>query len=84
MRAQNIQPTGREAFFAENEIIVSKTDPRGIITYANDVFQRVSGFSEAELLGQPHNASATPACRGASSSCCGTRSSAELRFSLTL
>lgn len=56
-----IIPTGREAHFAEEEIIVSKTDLRGIITYANDVFQRVSGFTEAELLGQPHNLIRHPA-----------------------
>lgn len=34
---------------------MSKTDPRGIITYANDTFCRVSGFAETELIGQPHN-----------------------------
>lgn len=48
-------PTGRTLTFDEDEIIVSKTDLRGIITYANDVFVRVSGYSEAELLGAPHN-----------------------------
>ena len=48
-------PTGREITFAEHEIIVSKTDARGVITYANDVFLRVAGYSEAEILGQPHN-----------------------------
>lgn len=47
--------THQEVFFAPEEIIVSKTDLRGIITYANDVFQNVSGYTEAELLGQPHN-----------------------------
>jgi len=47
--------TGRERRFAVDEIIVSKTDLKGIITYANDVFLRVSGFSESELLGRPHN-----------------------------
>lgn len=46
---------GRERSFHEDEIIVSKTDLKGIITYANDVFIRVSGFSEEELLGRPHN-----------------------------
>lgn len=50
-----ILPSGREAFFGEEEIIVSKTDLKGIITYANDVFVRVSGYSEEELLGKPHN-----------------------------
>ncbi len=48
-------PTGREQHFGEDEIIVSKTDLRGIITYANDVFIRVSGYSESELLGAPHS-----------------------------
>ncbi len=49
------RPTGTERFFGTEEIIVSKTDPNGRITYANDVFMRVSGFSEEELLGQPHS-----------------------------
>jgi PAS domain S-box-containing protein len=48
-------PTGRERTFKDHEIIVSKTDPKGVITYANDVFVRVSGFTEEELLGAPHN-----------------------------
>ncbi len=39
----------------DDEWICSKTDTEGIITYANDVFTRVSGYSESELLGQPHN-----------------------------
>ncbi|SMH59841.1 PAS domain-containing protein [Azospirillum agricola] len=47
--------TGHERRFAADEIIVSKTDLKGVITYANDVFLRVSGFSESELLGRPHN-----------------------------
>jgi len=35
--------------------IVSKTDPKGIITYANSKFQEISGFSEDELIGKNHN-----------------------------
>jgi PAS domain S-box-containing protein len=35
--------------------IVSKTDPRGIITYANSKFVEISGYSREELIGQPHN-----------------------------
>jgi PAS domain S-box-containing protein len=48
-------PSGRERSFGEHEIIVSKTDLTGRITYANDVFVRVSGYSERELTGQAHS-----------------------------
>ena len=47
--------TGVERFFDENEIIVSKTDLKGRITYCNDVFLRVAGYTEKECLGQPHS-----------------------------
>ena len=50
-----IRPTGTGRTFADDEIIVSKTDLRGHIVYANRVFLRVSGYTEAEVLGQPHN-----------------------------
>jgi len=36
-------------------VIVSKTDPSGIITYVNDHFIKLSGYSEEELVGQSHN-----------------------------
>lgn len=48
-------PTSREITFAQDDIIVSKTDPKGRINYANDVFCKVSGYAEQELLGQPHS-----------------------------
>lgn len=44
-----------EVFFDADEIIVSKTDTKGKITYTNDVFMRVAGYREGELLGQPHS-----------------------------
>lgn len=47
--------TGVERTFRPDEIIVSKTDLAGRITYANSVFLRVAGFDERELLGQPHS-----------------------------
>ena len=46
-----VAPTGRERTFSKDEVIVSKTDLTGKITYANRVFVRVSGYSEEELLG---------------------------------
>lgn len=35
--------------------LVSKTNPKGQITYCNQAFIDVSGFNEAELLGKPHS-----------------------------
>lgn len=50
-----VRPTGVERTFGIDEIIVSKTDTKGIITYANDVFLRTSAFAESEIVGRPHN-----------------------------
>lgn len=36
-------------------MIVSETDERGIIIYANDDFCSISGYTKEELIGQPHN-----------------------------
>lgn len=55
MTKSKIEPTGREAPYGLEEIIVSKTDLKGRITYANDIFLRVSGYSEGEIIGQPHS-----------------------------
>lgn len=53
--------TGRERYFGEDEIIVSKTDARGIITYANHVFLRIADYRLEEVLGKPHNLIRHPA-----------------------
>jgi PAS domain S-box-containing protein len=50
-----VTPTGREAPFRDGELIVSKTDLKGRITYCNDVFLRVAGFAERDLIGAPHS-----------------------------
>jgi PAS domain S-box-containing protein len=39
----------------ENDFIVSKTDLKGRITYVNKIFMDMAGYTEAELLGKPHN-----------------------------
>ncbi|NLW06147.1 MAG: PAS domain S-box protein [Pseudomonadaceae bacterium] len=46
---------GQEVELCENEIIISKTDPKGRITYANRRFMQIAGYAEPELLGKPHN-----------------------------
>jgi PAS domain S-box-containing protein len=39
----------------EGEVLVSKTDLNGIITYCNNTFIEVSGYHREELIGSPHN-----------------------------
>ena len=39
----------------ENELIISRTDLSGIITYINETFAHISGYEPEELIGKPHN-----------------------------
>ncbi len=53
---KNNQPvTQREIPFPPDTYLVSRTDLKGIITYANDAFVDISGFSREELIGSSHN-----------------------------
>jgi PAS domain S-box-containing protein len=47
--------TDRETAFPIGELIVSQTDREGRITMCNEAFVRMSGFSEHDLLGEPHS-----------------------------
>lgn len=60
MRAA-IAPSGVEKTFRPDQIIVSKTDPQGRLTYVNGLFVEISGYPEHELIGQPHNVIRHPA-----------------------
>ncbi|MCV2356227.1 methyl-accepting chemotaxis protein [Paucibacter sp. B2R-40] len=51
----NLPVTQQEYVLKEGMTIVSRTDLKGRITYINDAFIEASGFTEAELIGQPHN-----------------------------
>ena len=53
--ATKVTPTDREKVMREGDFIVSKTDPKGIITYGNRIFIEFSGYAEEELLGAPHS-----------------------------
>jgi len=55
MTQYKVTPSGVERFFSERDLIVSKTDTRGRITYANDVFRGIAGFSGKELENAPHS-----------------------------
>ncbi len=47
--------TDREIKLDPSQVIMSKTDPKGIIEYANDYFMEICGYEEYELMGKPHN-----------------------------
>lgn len=53
--AHSITPTDVEVFFDRSDLIVSKTDIKGRITYANRTFCDTCGYREAELIGAPHS-----------------------------
>jgi aerotaxis receptor len=44
-----------EVKLAKDTMIVSETDEKGIIIYANDDFCKIAGYSIDELIGEPHN-----------------------------
>ncbi|OJY24439.1 MULTISPECIES: methyl-accepting chemotaxis protein [unclassified Pandoraea] len=53
---RNNQPvTQNEFVIGEHQYLISRTDLKGRITYANPAFVEVSGYSREELLGAPHN-----------------------------
>jgi len=52
---KNLPVTSVERFVEKSRPVVTTTDLKGRITYANPAFIEVSGFSREELIGQPHN-----------------------------
>ncbi|QKJ22676.1 PAS domain-containing protein [Poseidonibacter lekithochrous] len=47
--------TGNEIEITEKDMIVSTTDKKGTIIYANDIFCDIAGYKRSEVIGQPHN-----------------------------
>ena len=45
----------KEIKLNKSTMIVSEADDKGIITYANDDFCNIAGYSKSELIGKPHN-----------------------------
>lgn len=52
--SRTVLVTNIETPYPDGKLIVSTTDKAGIITHVNQSFIDMSGFSEAELIGQPH------------------------------
>lgn len=52
---EKVTPIDKEVSWDKTQVIMSKTNPSGIIEYANEVFVDVCGYEDYELMGQPHN-----------------------------
>lgn len=55
MPNRNQHIVNEEVKFGSTEELVSATDLRGVVTYANDGFCRVAGYTQEELVGKNHN-----------------------------
>lgn len=55
MAVQEKTLTGVELFFDKDDVIVSKTDLKGIITYANNTFAKMAEIKRHDAVGKPHN-----------------------------
>ncbi|AEY01976.1 aerotaxis receptor aer [Oceanimonas sp. GK1] len=55
MNRRNQHVIDEEVTYSDQEQLVSTTDKRGVITYANDIFCKVAGFTPDELVGKNHN-----------------------------
>ena len=53
------QPVDEEVIF-DGGVMITETDPKGIITYANRKFREMTGFSREELIGSPHSINRHP------------------------
>jgi PAS domain S-box-containing protein len=55
MQNKNAYVSQKEVPFPAGTVLISKTDTKGIVTYANDAFVEISGYSRDELIGKSHN-----------------------------
>ena len=51
----NVSATQNEKTFEQETLLVTKTDTKGKITYANHAFIDIVGLPEVDLIGAPHN-----------------------------
>jgi len=50
-----VTPTQKESILKHDDLIVTKTDLKGNITYCNEYFLNISVLEEQKTLNQPHN-----------------------------
>ena len=55
MQNKHANVTQKEVSFSAGTVLITKTDTRGIITYANQAFVEISGYGRDELIGKSHN-----------------------------
>ncbi len=55
MKSTALEHGSGEYVLTDTDLIISKTDPQGKLTYANRDFMRICGYTELQLLGKPHN-----------------------------
>jgi len=55
MQNKNAHVTQKEVAFPVGSVLITKTDTKGNITYTNDAFVEISGFTREELLGKSHS-----------------------------
>jgi len=55
MQNKNAYVSQKEVMFPNGTVLITKTDTKGIITYTNDAFCQIAGYSRAELIGKSHN-----------------------------
>ena len=51
----NLPVINEEVAVPEGEVIISITNTKGVISYINQSFEDISGFTKEELLGKSHN-----------------------------
>ena len=51
----NMPVTDKEVLMKKDDILVTRTDLKGKIIFANDAFVAISGYSREELIGSNHN-----------------------------
>ena len=55
MKNKNAFVSQKEVVLEANTVLITKTDTKGIITYTNDEFCRIAGYTREELIGKSHN-----------------------------